>query len=232
MKKLTKKIVFNKSIARLLIRPILSFHSTCYNLAGRYATLLNDGIHPKHRILRYKEWFLKNIQPGWTVVDIGSNTGMLSFMLAEKAKFVYGIEKDNDYVAIAKTKFVRDNIEYICADATTYDYNSCQPVNCVAMSNVLEHIESRVEFLKRIIRQINWEDNDHKHFLFRVPMFDREWVVPYKKSMHIEYRLDLTHCIEYTLESFTDEIGKAGINMVSYNIRFGELYAVCEVVCS
>jgi len=228
MRKFIKRVIFCKVLAKLLIKPILRCHSLCYKLAGQYAIILNGGIHPKHRILRYKEWFLENIQPGWTILDIGSNTGMLSLTLAEKASFVYGIESDEKHVTIAKTQYARDNIEYICADATTYSYASCKPVNCVTMSNVLEHIENRVDFLKRIIRQVNWANDNDKRFLFRVPLIDRGWLVLYKKKMGVEYRLDPTHYVEYTLESFTKEMDEAGIRIINANIRFAEIYAVCE----
>jgi len=44
-----------------------------------------------------EEWFLDNIESGWIVVDFGCNTGMLPFMLAEKAAFVYGIEINEEF---------------------------------------------------------------------------------------------------------------------------------------
>lgn len=161
-------------------------------------------------------------------MDIGFNTGMLPCMLAQKAKFVYGIEINDEYVSIAKTQYANDNIEYICADATTYNYASCKLIDCITMSNVLEHIERRVDFLKRIIRQVNWANDNDKRFLFRVPQIDREWLVLYKKKMGVEYRLDPTHYVEYTLESFTKEMDEAGIRITNADIRFGEIYAVCE----
>jgi len=93
---------------------------------------------------------------------------------------------------------------------------------------VLEHIEHRVDFLKRIIRQVNWAREEQKRFLFRVPQIDREWLVPYKKEMGVEYRLDPTHYVEYTLESFTKEMDEAGIRIINVDTRFAEIYAVCE----
>ena len=228
MRKFIKRAIFSKTLAKLLIKPILRGHSICYNMAGRYAIILNGGVHPKHRVLKYKEWFLDNIEPGWIVLDIGCNTGMLPYLLAKKAAYVYGIETDKTHIYTAIKQYTRNNIEYICADATTYDYSKCRPVDCVTMSNVLEHIEDRIDFLKKIISNVTWADKDTKRFLFRVPMFDREWLVPYKKEMGIEYCLDPGHYIEYTIETFTNELNKAGINIISTIVRFGEIYAVCQ----
>ena len=168
---------------------------------------------------------MDNVSEGWTILDVGCNTGLLAFLLCKKAAFVYGIEVNKEHVDIAKSHYNADNIEYICADATNYDYSSCRPIDCVTLSNVLEH---RVDFLKRIIRQVNWAREEQKRFLFRAPQIDREWLVPFKKEMGVEYRLDRGHHIEYMLETFTDELSKAGISITKYFIRFGEIYAVCE----
>ncbi|GAI45387.1 unnamed protein product, partial [marine sediment metagenome] len=72
---------------------------------------------------------------------------------------------------------------------------------------------------------------NHKRFLFRTPIIDREWIVLYKKELGLEYRLDPTHYVEYTLEQFKEELGRANIATKKVDIRFGEIYAVCEVVC-
>jgi SAM-dependent methyltransferase len=225
-----KPIIFSRTLAKFLIKPILRWHSLCYKWAGLYAVILNDGVHPKHYIMKYKEWFLEHIEPEWVVLDVGCDTGLLPVLLAEKAAFVYAVERNKERIAVARTQHTRPNIEYILADATTHDYRLCQPINCVTMSNVLEHIEHRVDLLKRIVRQIKWADENHKCFLFRVPMIDREWIVLYKKELGLDYRLDPTHHIEYTLEQFEEELGQAGIVPKKVEVRFGEIYALCEAI--
>ncbi len=230
MTKTIKRLFLNKTVAILLIKPILFLHSCCYRLAGKFAIILNDGIHPKHQILKYKEWFLENIDDGWTVLDLGSNTGMLASLLSEKAGFIYGIEIDREHTAIARSQHAADNIEYICADATTYNYDYCRPIDCVTLSNVLEHIENRIDFLKTLVHNLKWADENHKRFLIRVPMLDREWIVVYKKQLGLDYRLDRSHHIEYTLEQFKEELKQANIVIKQVKSRFGEIYAVCEAI--
>ena len=228
MKRFVEYIIFNKIVAKGLVKLILRWHSQCYRWAGWCAVILNDGVHPKHYITRYKEWFLEHIKPGVVVLDVGCDTGMLSALLAEKAAFVYAIERNKERIAVARTQHARPNIEYILADATIYDYYLCRPINCVVMSNVLEHIEHRVDFLKKLVRQMKWADDKHKCFLFRTPMIDRKWIVLYKKELGLDYRLDPTHRIEYTLEQFKGELKQAGIMVKQVDTRFGEIYAVCE----
>jgi len=228
IKKILKQIIINRFLAKLLIKPLLYAHSFSYKWSGIYAGVLNDGVHPKHNIMKYKEWFLDQIQDGWTVLDIGCNTGMMSILLAEKASFVYGIEINESNLKTAIENNNKPNIKYLCADATSYDYSTCKPIDCVIMSNVLEHIENRVDFLRKLLNQVKWNDDSKKRFLIRLPMINREWIVLYKKSLNIDYRLDPGHYTEYTFEQLTNELHDAGIKIIKHEIRFGEIYAVCE----
>jgi len=217
--------VFNRLSAKLFLRPLLFLHSLSYSFSGRYAGILNNGVHPKHSITKYKEWFADNIHEDWVVLDVGSNKGIMTFFLSQHAKFVYGIEIVPKLVELAKAHRSKKNIEYICADVTSFDFSELQEVDCVTLSNVLEHIKNRVQFLDYIKNNIRWRDN--KRILIRVPMIDRDWISVYKKNIGMEYRLDHTHFIEYTFEDFQDELNNAGIEIISYEIKFGEIYAVC-----
>lgn len=221
MKNLIKYI-----LQKLFLKPMLNLHSKAYHYSGVLASFKGGGIHPKHHIMKYKEWFLENIEKDWVILDVGCNTGMMPEVMSTKANFVYGIEINCKLIEEAKRKRQRENIEFICADATTFDYTPLQAIDCVTLSNVLEHIEHRVDFLIKLIKQIKWKDR--KRFLIRVPMIDREWIVVYKKELGMEYRLDKTHYIEYTYEEFKKELSGAGVKILKYHVRWGEIYAVCE----
>ncbi len=64
-----------------------------------------------------------------------------------------------------------------------------------------------------------------KRFLIRIPLFEREWRVPLKKELGVEWRLDTTHETEYTLESFSSEISEAGLRITHQEVRWGEIWA-------
>jgi len=228
-KKFIKHVILNSFIARISIGFLLKLHSFSYKWSGLMAAQLNNGRHPKHEILRYKEWFLSNIQSNWVVLDIGSNDGAMPALLANKASLVYGIEISPESIAKAKQNYPLKNIQYFCADATEFDYQICQPIHCITLSNVLEHIDNRVSFLKALVQNVNWATLRHKKFLIRVPMINREWIVIYKKQLGMEYRLDPTHFIEYTYEIFESELKKASIEILSSKICYGEIYAICHV---
>ncbi len=46
--------------------------------------------------------------------------------------------------------------------------------------------------------------------------------------MSVEWRLDNTHCIEYTKENFYEEMQKTGMVIKEQEIMWGEIYAVVE----
>jgi len=217
-----KRLLYN----RLLLKYILFLHTFSYKYAGAIATHLNNGIHPKHRLTQYQGWFLNNIEKDWVVLDVGCNTGTMTSALGEKAKHIYGIEINGKLLEKASREKKRRNVDFYLGDATTFDYSPLMPIDCVTLSNVLEHIEERVEFLKKMVRQVNWRGK--KRFLVRVPMVDRDWITLFKREVGVEWRLDPTHFTEYTQAQFERELGEAGIRVRSLSIRFGEIYAVAE----
>ena len=131
-----------------------------------------------------------------------------------------GVEISKDNVNSAKVRLSNlSNIQIVEGDI--WEYNNDRNFDIIMLSNVLEHLDRRPELLKHLNEQFR-----PKKFLFRVPMFEREWLVPYKKELGIESRLDPTHKIEYTEDEFRDELGKAGLDIRKILFRWGEMYAV------
>lgn len=221
-------LLLNKRQAPRALRLIMKAHNCLYDLSGLLAIVVEGGKHPKHRLLRYQEWFRDRIQSNWVVVDVGSNTGSMAALLAEKVHYVYGIEIEPRLVDTARLAHVGDNLEFLTGDATTYDYSGCRPIDAVTLSNVLEHIRDRVDFIVMLRQRLPWRDPDCCHFLIRVPTIERDWLAPYKKEFGVEYRLDRTHVIEPTKAQFLEELQYAGLSVEHFEVRFGEFYAVCR----
>ena len=57
-------------------------------------------------------------------------------------------------------------------------------------------------------------------------MIDSHWLVPLKRELGLPYYSDATHFTEYTVESFTREINKAGLYIRELQINWGEIWAV------
>jgi len=206
-----------KKIYKILTKLALRLHNLSYKLATKFATKAENGLHPKHRIMNYHKFFIDNIKEGDIVLDIGCGNGALTFELAKKARKIVAIDLNEKNIKIAKERFNAPNIEYLVGDATTYNFSGTFDV--IVLSNVLEHIKDRISFLKKI-------KNLAPKILIRVPMINRDWITLYKKELGVEWRLDKTHYIEYTLESFKEELKEAGLNLEKYSIQFGEIWAV------
>lgn len=225
LKKLLKKLLYNKIVGKILIKNILRTHSFSYKLSGIYSSILNDDTHPKHKIVDYFKWYIDNIDSSDIIVDIGCNKGYMANVMSQKAKKVYGIEILNEFVEHANKYYKSNNLIFYNADATKFDFQDLKYIPTVfTLSNVLEHIENRVQFLIDIQKKLK----SKVKFLIRVPMIDREWIVLYKKQLGLEYRLDKTHFIEYTFEKFKQEINASGLEIENCHIRWGEIYAICK----
>jgi len=204
---------FYRNLAKLALR----LHNFSYKLATRLAIRAEDGLHPKHRLMNYHKFFVDNVSPEDTVLDMGCGNGALTFDVAKKAKRIIGIDLSKKNIKIAKEKFSRENIEYIQGDILKSLPD--EKFDVIILSNILEHIPNRIEFLENL-------KNKAQKFLIRVPMINRDWITLYKKELGVEWRSDPTHFTEYTLEGFKEELEKVNLNLENYSIQFGEIWAV------
>jgi len=206
----------------LIIKLLLGIHSFSYRVVGYLSQRVeDDGLHPKHRLMNYHKFFVDNVDENDVVLDIGCGNGALSYDVAKKAKKVVGIDLNEKNISAAKERYSKENIEYICGNALK-DLPG-EEFDVIIMSNVLEHIENRVEFLGMLREKA-------AKFLIRVPMINRDWITLYKKEMKLDYRLDKGHFVEYTLESFEGELREAGLKIMDYSVQFGEVWAIVETL--
>lgn len=218
--KIYKKIPYNRNIAFCLAKLFCRLHSWSYYLISYFAILADEKrLHPKHRLMKYHDFFVNNISSNYRVIDIGCGNGALSFDIACKAKEVIGIDILEQNINFAQKVFYRENLKFLVADATRYLPGEL--FDAAVLSNVLEHIKDRTKLLISISKIA-------KKILIRVPQFDRSWDVLYKKEISLDYRLDETHEIEYIFEELQKELSQAELRIVSSINKFGEFWVVCE----
>ena len=190
-----------------------------YKYLGLFASVAENGLHPKHRLTGYHAFFVNNIIPNELVLDVGCGNGALSFDIACKARFVIGIDWSDSCIADAKKKFKKENLQFIIGDVTKARFSD--KFDVIVLSNVLEHISDRKGLLVSLGRL---SDN----FLIRVPQLDRSWEVLYKKEIGLDYRLDNDHKTEYTYEQLEKELNAVGIRIVRCYFKFGEFWVVAR----
>ncbi len=200
---------------------LLELERRLYQLTSKAAIKYDNGIHPKHRLTNYHEFFIRRLNKGERVIDIGCGNGDLSYDIALAGAKVTGMEINDKSYNRAINRYKLRNLQFIQGDVLTS--LPTERFDVAVMSNVLEHIMNRVEFLTRarkIIRPKKW--------LLRVPLYERDWRVPLMKEVGIEYRLDKTHYTEYTIEEFESELEESGLKITYKEIRWGEIW--CEAV--
>ncbi|PLX28262.1 hypothetical protein C0581_02910 [Candidatus Parcubacteria bacterium] len=203
----------------VLLRFFVWLDNVVYKIISKLAIKDNGGTHPKHYILKYHDFFSDHTDISDTVLDIGCGKGENAFDVAKKVKSVTAIDIKEQNIEYAKKHYGRENIDFVIGDVLTYNFN--KKFDKIVFSNVLEHIEDRVNFLKKL-------HDLSDTILLRVPMLDRDWLVVYKKEKGFEYRLDPTHYIEYTLNSLRKELDESGWNIDSHSVQFGEFWGVIK----
>lgn len=200
---------------------LLELDKRLYSEEQNAALKYGDGLHPKHKLINYKQFFIENLKQGEQILDIGSGNGLLSFEVVSKVPgvSVIGIELEEKNVEYARKHYNHPNLTFVQGDALK-DLPQ-NKFDVVILSNVLEHIENRIDFLKTIVLKLN-----PSRLLIRIPLFEREWRTALKKELGIDYRLDDTHFIEYTTESYLSELRLARLKPIKIEYRWGEIWSV------
>lgn len=208
-----------KLLLLTLTKLFLRLHTFSYQIISGLVIQLNQGIHPKHRLIRYHRFFLAHLSNQDRVLDIGCGNGVLTAQMAKKVKSVTAIDQNQGHIALARKNFAAPNIIFRVGDATR-DLPR-QKFTVITLSNVLEHIKNRIHFL-RTIKTLA------PKIIVRVPLDNRDWLTLYKKELGLEWRLDKTHYLEYTPQTLRRELAKAGLRLVSYSIQFSEIWAIAQ----
>lgn len=221
MRKLIHEILLNLRQTKLR-RPILGLlvkmHNFSYHMISFFSSY--KGIHPKHAIMKYHDFFVHNVRPTDRVLDVGCGKGEVAYSVSQKAAVVVGLDISKKSIERAQKKYQRPNLTFIVGDALSKSFT--EKYDAIVLSNVLEHIEHRVDFLKKLATIA-------PTILIRVPMITRDWISVYKKQEGFEYRLDDTHFIEFDRDTFRNELQQAGLKIDSLDVNFGELYAVVRL---
>jgi SAM-dependent methyltransferase len=177
-------------------------------------------LHTKHKHIKYHDFFVQRIEPESRILDVDCGNGALAYDIATQVAevSVYGIDSDPVNIKYARQNYSAGNIRFVCGDALGELPE--QHIDVIVLSNVLEHIKKRVDFLRGL-----QERYQPQKFLIRVPIFERDWRVPLKEELGIDYRLDPTHYIEYRQDEFVEEIARAGLWIRYSQINWGEIWA-------
>jgi SAM-dependent methyltransferase len=206
------------------LRTLLLLHDELFRRVDVLAIDLDDGVHAKHRIMRYHDFFVDRVREGEHVLDVGCGKAELAHDLVQRAGArVTGIDVSAESLAFARAHFASDRLELIEADARQWDAR--RRFDVIVLSNVLEHIEDRSGLLRRLA-----DITGAHRFLIRVPVLERDWAVGLRRELGLFHYSDPTHHTEYDRPLLLGELSAAGLRAVEVEQRWGELWAVAEPV--
>jgi 2-polyprenyl-3-methyl-5-hydroxy-6-metoxy-1,4-benzoquinol methylase len=181
---------------------------------------LDGGVHAKHRLTGYHDFFVRNVGRGERVLDVGCGKGELAYDLAVRAGApVTGIDISRPSLDFARARFQAPELEFVEGDILAWE--PPHDYDVVVLSNVLEHVGPRVALLQRLRASVHPD-----RFLIRVPSEERDWLVPLRRELGLPHFSDPTHETEYTVEQLRSELREAGIEIEELVQRWGELWAV------
>jgi SAM-dependent methyltransferase len=207
---------------RKAVRDVLRLYDDTYAAVDRAAITYDDGVHAKHRLTRYHDFFVERVRPGERVLDIGSGKGELAADLVERAgATVVGIDHDPHHLAFARARFAGERLRFEAGDALVG--LPAGHFDVVVLSNVLEHIADRVALLQRVVVEAT-----PRVVLLRVPVLARDWTVPLRQEVGLPHFSDPDHEVEYDPESFRGELSAAGLEVTELILAWGEIWASAE----
>lgn len=207
------------------LRAIFRIDVALYGMSGQKAVELDAGAHAKHRLTGYVSHFARlAAKGGGPVLDVGCGDGDLADHVAAllPGQQVVGIDSEETRIAAATARHSRPNLRFVRGDATEMEVEG-GPFATIILSNVLEHVADRPGFLRRLVRLYR-----PGSVLLRVPDFERDWRVPLKQELGVEWRLDSTHEIEHREEELRSELAAADLEVVTLEKRWGEIWAAAR----
>lgn len=86
-------------------------------------------------------FLLEHLQESQEVLDVGCNSGELTFLISKKAKRVTGIDYDSNLIQEARERYGNPGIEFIKGDAMTFLTKNNVKFDVIILSHIAEHLD-------------------------------------------------------------------------------------------
>ncbi|MFZ1528437.1 MAG: class I SAM-dependent methyltransferase [Ferruginibacter sp.] len=170
-----------------------------------------------------KKFILENINSASTVLDLGCNLGDISYMIAQKAKQVVGIDYNETAIEAAKTKYKHPNLQFYHREAYDYLLENPRQFDTLILSHILEHLDNPEDFLQKF-------KGFFKEIYIELPDFDRTYLNQYRKDAGVSLiYTDDDHISEFDRDELMELLQKCHIEVFKSEYRFGIQKLWCRV---
>ncbi len=203
------------------LRHLLRIENNLNRLLGSTADRYGEPDSVQYRLSRLYDYFISRITGDDHVLVIQNGANLLGRDIARwtGARITCLVEKETLTEQKLESVF---HPRLTCIGGSMEDLPQ-EDYSVVLLSNVLESLPRRLDFLRAITGTIR-----PSRVLINAYLQTRSWHVPLKRELGVEWRIDTSHNIEYTRDSFKDEMMEAGFTITDSIIRYGQIFA--EVV--
>ena len=169
-----------------------------------------------------KKFILDNIDETSNVLDLGCDLGDISFIIAEKAKKVVGIDYNEKAIEVAKKRYQRHNLEFQYGEALEFLKNSSENFDILILSHILEHLDNPQEFLNKF-------KNNFKAIYIELPDFERTYLNSYRKDLELKLIYsDDDHISEFDRDELKTLLNNCKLEIISEEYRYGLIKLWCK----
>ncbi|MCC7252922.1 class I SAM-dependent methyltransferase [Hyphomicrobium sp.] len=217
-------VLESRGDARNGLKNLFAIQDDLEHVVNERALVSGDGVHPKHRLTRYHDFFIERISDKDSVLDVGCGYGAVARSIARAYPSikVVGVDYDKGRLGQARASDNPPNLSFVESDATKSVPEG--PWTVIVLSNVFEHITDRPGFLSALIATTGAQ-----RFLIRVPHFERDWKMPMRKELGVNYYSDPDHKVEHTRAEFRADVEKAGLELDELLTLWGEIWSSLSV---
>ena len=116
----------------------------------RYIPEMEPGIIHYEHLHRYK--FAKEFVKDKIVLDLACGEGYGSFLMADTAKKVIGIDIDKETIEHASLKYLRDNLKFVSGSMTNIPLDGEKIFDIIVCFEAIEHIKEQEQLIKEVKR--------------------------------------------------------------------------------
>ncbi len=154
--------------------------------------------------------FVKDSVKDKTVLDVGCGDGYGCAFLAEKARFVQGVDYESEVVLAAQNKYKANNLRYSAMDALKLEFRD-QEFDIVCSFQVIEHIPE--ELILAYLNELRRVLKDNGTLYLSTLNLDKVMKSP--KT----YKKNLAHCKEFRLEELQETLLRVFKKVTIYGLH-------------